>query len=144
MEAATNYNEASNSTTHVGGYRRLPQEDPEITLTPEPTYRVPQQPTMMQSLPPSAPEPQTSQYTPVPQSFNSQQQSSSVSMYAKIHHFQGVINTPCGTTMVLFVGLGIERAIHGYRTYASVICTLSTEKAVCMTISTVLSAIRVC
>ena len=91
MEAATNYNEASNSTTHVQGYQRLPQEDPEITLTPEPTNRVPQPPTAMQSLPPYAPEPQTSQYTPAPQSFNSQQQSSSVSMFVRIQLFKSVI-----------------------------------------------------
>ena len=88
METATIPNEDFHSPTNEGnsdpasygrGYRPLVQEDPEISFTHGERNTAPQQPTMTENLPPYPPEPQTSQYTPAPQRFNPQHQSSSVS-----------------------------------------------------------------
>ena len=68
----------SGPTTYSRGYQPLLQEDPEISFADGSRNTVPQQPVVMQTLPPNSPETQSSQYTPAPQSFNPQQQSSSV------------------------------------------------------------------
>ena len=87
METATIPNEDFHSATNEGGsgpttysrgYQPLLQEDPEISYTHDPKNTAPQPPVGMQTLPPNYTETQSSQYTPAPQSFNPQQQSSSV------------------------------------------------------------------
>ena len=87
METATISNEDFHSATNEGGsgpttysrgYQPLLQEDSEISFTHDPRNTAPQEPIMMQTLPHNNPETQNSQYTPAPQSFNPQQQSSNV------------------------------------------------------------------
>jgi hypothetical protein len=75
--ASTSKEEDSARATYARGYQPLLQEDPEISVTHGPRNTVPEQPVVMQTLPPYTPEQQSSQYTPAPQSFNPPQQSSS-------------------------------------------------------------------
>ena len=70
----------SGPTTYGRGYRPLLQEDPEISFTHAGERNTaPQQPVVMQNLPPHTSEP--------PQSSNLQQQSSSVSKIIAIQSF---------------------------------------------------------
>ena len=90
--ASSSKEEVSGPATYARGYQPLLQEDPEISVTHGPRNTVPEQPVVIQTLPPYTPEPQSSQYTPAPQSFNPQQQSSSVS---KIIAIRSSYSTTC-------------------------------------------------
>ena len=87
--ASTSKEEDSARATYARGYQPLLQEDPEISVTHGPRNTVPEQPVVIQALPPYTPEQQSSQYTPAPQSFNPPQQSSSVSKISYTEYYMG-------------------------------------------------------